>query len=183
MCDQIHPYLDNTFSGYDVINSNSPEYFDLLHNSRDVNNINNINKIRTQEMSIFKKLNTESDNKHNSYDTDNPDLFSKEGVRRINERAHIKNNIEDYFVNDGRTLIRESIQKSTKGGKQKKELYTDLNDLISETFMSEFYNNPQLLRIFILLLFIVVMIQLSELRSQKLIIRYLYALDPKSLQE
>ncbi len=40
--------------------------------------------------------------------------------------------------------------------------------------MSEFYNNPQFMRIFILLLFIVVMIQLTELRSQKLIIRNLH---------
>jgi hypothetical protein len=179
MCDQIHPYLDNNFSGYDVINSNSPEYFDLLYNARDINKINDINKIKKQEMSIFKKLNILSDSNKNDYtESDNLDLFSKEGVRKINERAYIKNNIEEYFVNDGQTLLKE-IYKQDKI-KKNKNTYKDLNDLVNETFIAEFYNNPMLLRIFIMLLFIVVMIQLAEIRSQKLLIKHFMMLNTKS---
>jgi hypothetical protein len=181
MCDQVHPYLDNPFSGYDPIYVGTNEYFNVVSESANLNKLNNIKKIREKEMVIFKKLNGFPQSQ--PYDYNKPNLFSKEGVRLIDKRSHIKNNIEDYFVNNGKTLINECTN-------QIKESYNDLiqpinqpinqpNSIIDTFSLDDIIKNPQMLRFFIILLFIVVIIQYSEIKSQKLFYKTIISLNKK----
>jgi len=98
----IHSYLDSADYGYDQINVRSCEFNQVLK-TLDSNSIHHIDNIREREIRMFNKLNEyqpQSKKKTQSKDY-NPNLFSIDGERRIQERRYVKDHIEDYYQGSG----------------------------------------------------------------------------------
>jgi hypothetical protein len=187
-----HSFADDIGFGYDQISVSLSE-FNYNTEGLDANSFNKISTVREREDRILKKLNVLqppciNGNTRQSNGVCNPDLSSVDGVRRVQHRRDVKNNIENYFHTAGNYLDKQLVYENNEPPihtliqNNKKEPVGNI-----ESFSNSIINNVDLLQkelddvmhrndmltIFIYVLLLVVIITILRDNSSRNSLKYL----------
>jgi hypothetical protein len=143
-------YLNDSYDRFETDDS-----FNIAVSTTDANSLHEINNIRTRENRMFKKLkelqSTQSAPNKDCTSCCDTNICGVRGNQKVNARNNIKNNIEDYSMNNlDETRISEAFG-------QKKN---DIDFLQNEINIMDKKNSN--LIIFIFLLVIIVLIQFAK---------------------